>query len=48
MFGGIGSTWGDNFHMDMQNGSKHEILHEKILIDALELKLLPFEVSLCS
>ena len=45
MFGGIGSTWGDNFYMGTQNGSKHEIGHEKISIDTLELKLRPFEVS---
>ena len=44
MFEGIGSTWGDNFYMGTQNGSKHESWHEKILIHALELKLWPFEV----
>ena len=25
MFGGLGSTWGDNFYMGTQNGSKLEI-----------------------
>ena len=44
MFGEIGSTWGDNFCTGTQNGLKHEIWHEKILIHALEFKLQPFEV----
>jgi hypothetical protein len=39
--GGIGSTWGDDFYMDMQNGSK---LGQGILIHALER---PFEVFPC-
>ena len=43
--GGTGNTWGRNFYMGTQNGSKNEIWHEKILIHALELKLRPFEVS---
>ena len=45
MFGGIESTWGDNFYTGTQNGSKYKIWHEKILIHALELKLRPFEVT---
>ena len=44
MFGGIGSTWGDNFYTGTQNGLKNEIWYEKILIHALELKLRPFKV----
>ena len=39
------NTWGDNLYTGTQNGSKHEIWHEKFLIHALEFKLRPFEVS---
>ena len=42
--GGTGNTWGCNFYMGTQNGSKNEIWHDKILIHALELKLRPFKV----
>ena len=41
----FGSTWGDNFYMSTQNGSKYKIWWQIILIHALELKLWPFEVS---
>ena len=42
--GGFRSTWGDNFFMGTQNGSKLEIWPWGILIHTLELKLQPFEV----
>ena len=42
--GWFGNAWGDNFYMGTQNGSKLEILPEKILIHTLELKLWPFKV----
>ena len=45
MFRGVGSTWGDNFYMGTQNGSKLEIWRRGILIHTLELKLRPFEVT---
>ena len=45
MFGGSGSTWGDNFYMGTQNGSKLEIRPWGILIHTLKLKLRPFEVT---
>ena len=45
MFGGFGSTWGDNFYMGTQNGSKLEVWPWGILIHTLELKLRPFEVA---
>ena len=41
---GFGSTWGYNFHMGTQNGSKLEIWPWGILIHVLELKLRPFKV----
>ena len=42
--GGFGSTWGDNFYMSTQNGSKLEICPDRFLIHTLQLKLWPFEV----
>ena len=45
MFGGLGSTWGDNFYMGTQNGSKLEIWPWGILIHTLEWKLQHFQVS---
>ena len=40
----LGSTWGDNFYMGMQNGSKLEIWPERNLIHTLELKIWHFKV----
>ena len=45
MGGGVGSTWGDDFYMGTQNGSKLEICLWGILIHTFELKLRHFEVS---
>ena len=45
MFGGLGSTWGDNFYMSTQNELELEIWPWGILIYTLELKLRHFEVS---
>ena len=36
--GELGALWGDNFYTGTQNGSKHKIWHEKILIRTLELR----------
>ena len=44
MFGGVGSTWGENFYVGMQNGSKLEIWLRGILTHTLEVKLRPFEI----
>ena len=40
----LGSTWGDNFYMGTQNGSKLGIWPERILIHTLELKIWHFKV----
>ena len=47
IYGAFGSTWGYNFYMSTQNGSKLEIWSKRIMIHALELKLWHLEVFPC-